>query len=167
MIWNTSVSPLIPNECFNKSKSFWWPTVSNAAFRSRSLNMVEFCIWSRAVLAQIVRFVWPTWGQPGSWRPQEGPTLAPWILLSGRLWRWLCVDWNVSYKSFSFAWSTNWTQTIRWSIQIKGQNTGWLIVLRTTKHQISVVEMAKSLLILSVWSSQNSGVLGYATETLN
>ena len=33
--------------------------------------------------AQIARFVWPTWGPPGSWQPQVGPTLAPWILLSG------------------------------------------------------------------------------------
>ena len=32
---------------------------------------------------QIARFVWPTWGPPGSWRPQGGPKLAPWTLLSG------------------------------------------------------------------------------------
>ena len=25
----------------------------------------------------------PTWGPPGSWRPQMGPMLAPWTLLSG------------------------------------------------------------------------------------
>ena len=29
--------------------------------------------------------MWATWGPPGSWRPQVGPTLAPWILLSGRI----------------------------------------------------------------------------------
>ena len=32
---------------------------------------------------QIARFVRPTWGPAGSWRPQVGPKLAPWILLSG------------------------------------------------------------------------------------
>ena len=28
----------------------------------------------------------PTWGPPGSFRSQMGPTLATWILLSGQLW---------------------------------------------------------------------------------
>ena len=32
----------------------------------------------------IARFMGPTWGPPGSCRPQAGPMLAPWILLSGR-----------------------------------------------------------------------------------
>ena len=35
------------------------------------------------VIAQIARFMWPTWGPPGTYRPQMGPTLAPWTLLSG------------------------------------------------------------------------------------
>ena len=35
--------------------------------------------------AQRARFTWPTWGPPGSYRPQVGPTLAPWTLLSGCL----------------------------------------------------------------------------------
>ena len=33
--------------------------------------------------AQIVRFMWPTWGPPGSCRLQVGPMLATWNLLSG------------------------------------------------------------------------------------
>ena len=32
---------------------------------------------------QIARFMRPTWGPPGSFRPQVGPTLATWTLLSG------------------------------------------------------------------------------------
>ena len=32
---------------------------------------------------QIARFMGPTWGTPGSCRPQMGPILAPWTLLSG------------------------------------------------------------------------------------
>ena len=35
------------------------------------------------ISAQIARFVGPTWGPPGSCRPQMGPMLAPWTLLSG------------------------------------------------------------------------------------
>ena len=33
--------------------------------------------------SQIARFTWPTWGPPGSCRPQVGPMLVLWILLSG------------------------------------------------------------------------------------
>ena len=33
--------------------------------------------------SQIAKFMGPTWGPPGSCRPQMGPMLAPWILLSG------------------------------------------------------------------------------------
>ena len=32
---------------------------------------------------QMARFMRPTWGPPGSCRPQMGPMLAPWTLLSG------------------------------------------------------------------------------------
>ena len=33
--------------------------------------------------AQISKFMGPTWGPPGSSRPQIGPMLVPWTLLSG------------------------------------------------------------------------------------
>ena len=33
--------------------------------------------------SQIAKFMGPTWGPPGSYRPQMGPTLAPRTLLSG------------------------------------------------------------------------------------
>ena len=33
--------------------------------------------------SQIAKFMGPTWGPPGSSRPQMGPMLAPWTLLSG------------------------------------------------------------------------------------
>ena len=35
--------------------------------------------------SQIAKFMWPTWGPPGSCRPQMGPMLAPRTLLSGFL----------------------------------------------------------------------------------
>ena len=35
------------------------------------------------VLSQIAKLMGPTWGPPGSCRPQMGPILAPWTLLSG------------------------------------------------------------------------------------
>ena len=33
-------------------------------------------------IPQIAKFLGPTWGPPGSCRPQMGPMLAPWTLLS-------------------------------------------------------------------------------------
>ena len=36
-----------------------------------------------AHISQIAKFMGPTWGPPGSCRPQMGPMLAPWTLLSG------------------------------------------------------------------------------------
>ena len=35
------------------------------------------------VITQIAKFMGPTWVPPGSCRPQMGPMLAPWTLLSG------------------------------------------------------------------------------------
>ena len=47
---------------------------------------------------QITKFMWPTCGPPGSGRPQVGPTLAPWILLSGKLHyglkKFTMTSWN-------------------------------------------------------------------------
>ena len=36
-------------------------------------------------ITQIAKFTGPTWGPPGSCRPQMAPMLAPWTLLSGKL----------------------------------------------------------------------------------
>ena len=35
------------------------------------------------ITTEIAKFMGPTWGPPGSCRPQMGPMLAPWTLLSG------------------------------------------------------------------------------------
>ena len=48
---------------------------------------------------QIMRFMGPTWGPPGSCRPQMGPMLAPWTLLSGTLlcqlmFTFIWCQWN-------------------------------------------------------------------------
>ena len=37
------------------------------------------------VTSQIAKFMGPTWDPPGTCRPQMGPILAPWTLLSGLL----------------------------------------------------------------------------------
>ena len=37
------------------------------------------------IRTQIAKFMGPTWGPPGYCRPQMGPILAPWTLLSGKI----------------------------------------------------------------------------------
>ena len=46
----------------------------------------DHVLWAYRVIektSQITKFMGPTWGPPGSCRPQMGPMLAPWPLLSG------------------------------------------------------------------------------------
>ena len=44
---------------------------------------------------QITRFIGPTGKPPGSCRPQMGPLLAPWTLLSGERWPKLLVPYDM------------------------------------------------------------------------
>ena len=46
---------------------------------------------------QIAKFMGPTWGPPGSSRPQMGPKLAPWTLISGKF---------ITVTVVIFLWST-------------------------------------------------------------
>ena len=43
--------------------------------------------WEDWKISQIAKFMGPTWDPPGSSRPQMGPMLAPWTLLSEMLYR--------------------------------------------------------------------------------
>ena len=51
-------------------------SISNAQF----FSFIPCC---ETVLAQIAKFIGPTWGPSGSCRPQMGPMWVPWILLLG------------------------------------------------------------------------------------
>ena len=54
------------------------------------------------ILTHIAKFIGPTWGPPGSCRPQLGPMLAPWTLLSGK-----CIyAWSNSNPLLLFAIAT-------------------------------------------------------------
>ena len=50
------------------------------------VNIVVRSILTTSILPQIAKFMGPTWGPPGSCRPQIGPMLTPWTLLSGTAW---------------------------------------------------------------------------------
>ena len=60
-------------------------TWSNVTFKSPPFKDTVPTIGSTRVKSytQIAKFMGPTWGPPGSCRPQMGPMLAPWTLLSG------------------------------------------------------------------------------------
>ena len=53
------------------------------------------------LLSLIAKFMGPTWGPPGSCRPQMGPMLAPWTLLSG-IPLWGISTNNVEIWSFLY-----------------------------------------------------------------
>ena len=53
---------------------------------------ITICLRGSCCCTQIAKVMGPTWGPPGSCRPQMGPMLAPWTLLSGWCWwKWRMV----------------------------------------------------------------------------
>ena len=64
------------------SKSIKYSQISR-----QPLSGASFVLYS--IRSQIARLMGPTWGPPGSCRPQVGPILAPWTLLSGVFMRYL------------------------------------------------------------------------------
>ena len=73
------------NSCdlfFNeKSNDSWQKYVKLLNFKLN--NQISTLSLNSAVMSQIAKFIGPTWGPPGSCRPQMGPILARWTLLSG------------------------------------------------------------------------------------
>ena len=67
----------------------------------------------RVSISQIAKFMGPTWGPPGSCRPQMGPMLVPWTLLSG--YTDICTLPPCLYKAdnLNHEWQTH---PIIWSI---------------------------------------------------
>ena len=45
-------------------------------------------------MPQIAKFMRPTWGPSGLYRPQMGPMLAPWTLLSGAVSLYDKIGWD-------------------------------------------------------------------------
>ena len=65
-----------------KITSLWFSTDVISSDAKFTLGIREN-ILSFVMTSQIAKFMGPTWGPPGSCRPQIGPMLAPWTLLSG------------------------------------------------------------------------------------
>ena len=56
---------------------------------------------------QIAKFMEPTWGPPGSCRPQMGPILAHWTLLSGNITHQMCHVCTITLSSMQSLLHTN------------------------------------------------------------
>ena len=74
------VRGLIP--CIFPSLSSWLFTNQSAGSNLRYYDPLAYGEAKRKP-TQIARSMGPTWGPPGSCRPQMGPILAPWTLLWG------------------------------------------------------------------------------------
>ena len=61
----------------------------------RQIAFSQISTIANRVNSQITKFMWRTWGPPGSYRPQLSPMLAPWTLLSGKLWG----QWDIICQS--------------------------------------------------------------------
>ena len=89
-------SPRMPTHHHDKGKTEWgycnttslWASLPNhykfsADFKDNSPCFVRRFGRSAMKSPHIAKFMGLTWGPPGSCRPQMGPMLAPWTLLSG------------------------------------------------------------------------------------
>ena len=87
------------------------PSITESSFK-----IVYYCKFhwsSRNValdnLSQIAKFMGPTWGPPESCRPQMGPMLVPWTLLSGYVTKWgpRCMQQlTLNQTLFRIIWNT-------------------------------------------------------------
>ena len=58
---------------------WWWNEMQNLNNNSIWIQDRRFFVkWPQYHIFQIAKFMGPSWGPPGSRRPQMGPMLAPW-----------------------------------------------------------------------------------------
>ena len=85
VVMNYTISFRLVSRKIHAGTSAPWTTVMIVTFWQC------YCTRSRIACAGVTRianFMRPTWGPPGSCRPQMGPMLVPWTLLSGKLCLW-------------------------------------------------------------------------------
>ena len=73
-------------------KSTTWFEISRKKCKFRIANNLLQWMFKATGLSQIAKFMGPTWGPPGSCRPQVGLILALWTLLSG----YICATFDIS-----------------------------------------------------------------------
>ena len=70
-------------------------------------QILNQCFKANLNPTQIAKFMVPIWGPPGSCRPQMGPMLAPWTLLSGYDQHCMYCPQNFQSVNLEFRCTTN------------------------------------------------------------
>ena len=105
-----------------------------------SINVLRdspYCYQTYLISSQIAEFMRPTWGPPGSCRPQMGPMLAPWTLLSGlllRVWR----IWKPCWTSSGHCLWSLWYRFATW-LHIEALIEVWSRLDWRTEHNWQVI----------------------------
>ena len=107
------------NVCLSSNSLHWREKFDRAIFRAWLTVEMSPCWFHRnnanlnTATTQIAKFMGPTWGPPGSYRPQMGLMLAPWTLLSVKAINFLYLEhrWpkmlkpELSHGSKFYCWS--------------------------------------------------------------
>ena len=96
----------------SKNGSFLWSGQIDFTIMENMLQSANWWTWKH--LTKIARIMGPTWGPPGSCRPQVGPMYAPWTLLSGFIW----PPWSTNHFQEKFL-CTYGYRTLEWDILIE------------------------------------------------
>ena len=78
-------NPLLPDDAIwhHRTLSALVPIMLCYLYKKCNMYLYATAKYKQYKVSQIAKFMGPTWGPPGSCRPQKGPMLAPWTLLSG------------------------------------------------------------------------------------
>ena len=115
-------------------------------------------------MSQIARFMGPTWGPPGSCRPQMGPMLAPLTLLSGVP---ICNIESISWMMPDSKWRCN-NETIDWKMEpigcLSSHSADTLSCCMTRNHKSSTKMSQYGLptghrLTISTWHYTNITII--------
>ena len=103
------------------------------------LSLFSFLLYYK--LSHITKFMGPTWGPPGSCRPQLGPVLAPWILLSG-----LCgLTLSLHFLMGNNVICLGFTSEIPPSGLASGMALPWIWLLRIhVVHQLEITPVSRT-----------------------
>ena len=120
---------------WGESTGDWWIFLSKDQLCGKCFHlMMSSC--GLATITQIAKFMGPTWGPPGSCRPQMGPMLAPWTLLSGRLWHGWLITSHAGVANLIGVISLS-----HWPSEILCQMPGSLAVAKVLKNGLLALEV--------------------------
>ena len=109
-----------------------------------------------ALVTQIAKFMGPTWGPPGSCRPQMGPMLAPWTLPGSyrvqngiNSWWLLSLCTSLSYQHYRWCGKSSCMVLIlQWCIRSEALHAGKVSQLLTKSSSVSICSRKKLLMCI-------------------